>query len=100
MVFAKRLADHPPSGRVHATRTTPVPEGSGRRFILDFGSGRLKDLKTEDPVELVVSAPRGPIQTRTVQKNMVHGCWRPFFAFNPVHADPVDPRALLLLHQQ
>lgn len=98
MLFARRLANHPPSGRVAATRTSPSPGGiSGRRFILDFTGGRLTDLKANEAVELVVSAGRGQILTHTVQKNMVTGGWRAFFDFIPEDARPTDLRAFLRL---
>lgn len=98
MLFAKRLANHPPSGRVTATRTSPPPNGEpGRRFLLDFAGTRLADLKAGEPVELVVSAARGQIRTHTVQKNIVTGGWRAFFDFVPEDARPTDLRAFLRL---
>lgn len=97
MFFAKRLPSHPPSGRTVATRTSPMPNGPGRRFILDFASGPLNELKAGEAVDLVVTASRGQIQTRTVQKNMATGGWRAFFDLIPEEGRVSDLRAFLKL---
>lgn len=94
LLFAKRLPAQSPGGRVTATRTTPGPGGT-RRFILDFGGGRLADLKSGDPVELVVDVSKGSISTPVVQKNPVSGGWRAFFDLSPGDAKLIEFRAFL-----
>lgn len=76
------------------------PEGSSRRFVVDFKGDALKLFSETAPVEAEVGASSGKIKEHpTVRKNLETGTWRLSFELLPDkdNKDPVELRARLKL---
>jgi periplasmic glucans biosynthesis protein len=89
--------DKPPLGRTEATRMGPGAAAGSRRFVLDFIGGGLEELRSDAPVELVVSATSGEIAFKATQRNPAVGGWRASFDFLPASKGPTDLRCFLRL---
>jgi glucans biosynthesis protein len=72
-------------------------DGEGRKFVIDFEGGQLKDLPADAPVEAVLSVAAGKIGNSSAGKNDVTGGWRVIFDLLPAGGEPVELRGLLRL---
>jgi glucans biosynthesis protein len=92
----------PPGGRVIGTRRDSGTLDGGRRIVVDFEGGALRELGEDIPVQGVVSVAGGPeaqarveILEQHIVRNPVTGGWRLVFQLRPQDDDPVELRAFL-----
>ncbi|MCB9947169.1 MAG: glucan biosynthesis protein [Rhodospirillaceae bacterium] len=95
----------PPGGQAVDTRigtahrpgaTEDTPNGA-RLFVIEFAHGDLPYLAADQPIEAVVSASSGRIDTAVAQKNVDTDGWRAFFDFVPEGRNPSELRCFLRL---
>jgi glucans biosynthesis protein len=79
------------------TRVGAGPEKGTRFFVLDFEGKQLADLKSDAPVEPVITASAGTIQRLVAQANPANGGWRVSFVLVPGDAKVCDIRCTLKL---
>ncbi|MEO3432279.1 glucan biosynthesis protein G [Inquilinus sp. CAU 1745] len=99
----------PDEAEVWGTRTgdAGVPgvedeaEGEGgRKFVIDFGGGRLEELPADSPVIAEVTISRGEITTPVAQYNPVMKGWRVFFDLHADGDEVVELRCILKLDSE
>jgi glucans biosynthesis protein len=99
--FGAMFADHPPAGRVIATRVGVSSEGGLWRFIIDFTGGQLDGqiggLPAEAPVEAVIETSKGELRNVTAVKNTAAEGWRASFELKAASGDTADLRGALRL---
>lgn len=78
---------------------TDRPEGV-KKFVVEFADGPLDDLKTDDPVEVAVSASRGTISYIFTEQIPGTPRWRAQFDLDPDGQEPVELRAYLHVGDQ
>jgi glucans biosynthesis protein len=84
-----------PAGRVYATRMGVGNEPTMKKFFIDFGGGRLEELKADDAVEGVVTVPSGcRLVEQQVFKNSVTGGWRLVFQIQPEEPETLVEKVL------
>ncbi len=84
-----------PAGRVYATRMGVGNEPNMKKFFIDFGGGRLEELKADDAVEGVVTVPSGcRLVEQQVFKNGVTGGWRLVFQIQPEEPETLVEKVL------
>lgn len=69
----------------------------GRKFVIQFTGGPLKDMKQRFDIEAVVSASRGRVHNRHVLKILGTDRWRADFDLHVLGEAPVDLRCYLRL---
>lgn len=75
---------HPPAGRVVATRIETWKLSGNKKYIVDFEGAELAKLQPDDPVEAEVTVGAGArIVEKQIYKNMVTGGWRLVFQVQP-----------------
>ncbi len=97
----------PPGGSAVSTRigtarrpgSLEEPPAGARLFVIEFNGGDLAYLDADQPVEAVVNASSGRIETPVTHKNTETGGWRVFFDFVPDGRSPSDLRCFLRLRR-
>ena len=67
--------------------------------MIEFDGGDLAYLDADQPVEAVVAASSGRIETPVAHKNTETGGWRTFFDFVPDGRNPSELRCFLRLRR-
>lgn len=100
--------DEPPHellGRVMGTRVGHANIGmrasrDQHLFAIDFSGPELARLRTDQPVEAVITASRGKVSQVRVQKVPETQWWRVYFLFAPGGDEPADLRCVLRLRDR
>ncbi|MEI2743192.1 MAG: glucan biosynthesis protein G [Candidatus Competibacter sp.] len=99
--FFVDLPNLSPNGRTLASRIGAGGAGdlnpNLRRFVIDFGGEALSKLPDDAPVQAVVSASTGKVQSVVAHKNSHSGGWRLSFELAPQGSDPSELRCFLKL---
>jgi glucans biosynthesis protein len=84
-----------PAGRVIATRIGVGNEPNMKKFLIDFGGGRLEELNADDVVEGIVTVPSGcRLVEQQVFKNTVTGGCRLVFQIQPEDPETMVEKVL------
>jgi glucans biosynthesis protein len=87
----------PTLATTQATRVGAEPKGGRRQFVIDFTGGRLAELSSDAPVEMVIEHSAGDVGDKFARPNPEIRGWRVSFVFDPGDANFCDIRCYLKL---